>query len=96
MKKLSEFTDEELALAYANGDNKAFDLLLSRNQTKLFSYILFVVRDRERAEDIFQETFVKVISRLQQRRYVTSGKFGAWLIRIANPSTIFCLHERAA
>ena len=51
MKKLSEFTDEELALAYANGDNKAFDLLLSRNQTKLFSYILFVVRDREKAED---------------------------------------------
>lgn len=94
MKKLSEFTDEELALAYANGDNKAFDLLLSRNQTKLFSYILFVVRDREKAEDIFQETFVKVISRLQQRRYVTSGKFGAWLIRIAHNIIMDSYRER--
>lgn len=94
MKKLSEFTDEELALAYANGDNKAFDLLLSRNQTKLFSYILFVVSDREKAEDIFQETFVKVISRLQQRRYVTSGKFGAWLIRIAHNIIMDSYRER--
>lgn len=84
MKKLSEMTDEELALAYADGNNKAFDLLLSRNQTKLFSYILFVVRDREKAEDVFQETFVKVITKLQQRRYVTSGKFSAWLVRIAH------------
>ena len=94
MKKLSEFTDEELALAYVNGDNKAFDLLLSRNQTKLFSYIIFVVRDREKAEDIFQETFVKVISRLQQRRYVTSGKFGAWLIRIAHNIIMDSYRER--
>lgn len=77
-------TDEELALAYADGNNKAFDLLLSRNQTKLFSYILFVVRDREKAEDVFQETFVKVITKLQQKRYVTSGKFSAWLVRIAH------------
>lgn len=84
MKKLSEMTDEELALAYADGNNKAFDLLLSRNQTKLFSYILFVVRDREKAEDVFQETFVKVITKLQQKRYVTSGKFSAWLVRIAH------------
>ena len=61
MKKLSEFTDEELALAYANGDNKAFDLLLSRNQTKLFSYILFVVRDREKAEDIFPCLFLYIL-----------------------------------
>ena len=84
MKNLSDFTDEELALAYADGNNKAFDLLLSRNQTKLFSYILFVVRDMEKAEDVFQETFVKVITKLQQKRYVTSGKFSAWLIRIAH------------
>lgn len=84
MKKLSEMTDEELALAYADGNNKAFDLLLSRNQTKLFSYILFVVRDREKAEDVFQETFIKVITKLQQKRYVTSGKFSAWLLRIAH------------
>lgn len=94
MKKLSDFTDEELALAYAEGDNKAFDLLLSRNQTKLFSYILFVVRDREKAEDVFQETFVKVISKLQQGRYITSGKFSAWLIRIAHNVIMDSYRER--
>lgn len=77
-------TDEELAILYVGGNNKAFDLLLSRNQSKLFSYILFVVHDRETAEDLFQETFVKVITRLQEGRYTTSGKFGAWIMRIAH------------
>lgn len=77
-------TDEELALSYIDGNNRAFDLLLSRNQSKLFSYILFVARDRNTADDIFQETFVKVISKLQQRKYTTSGKFGAWIMRIAH------------
>ena len=77
-------TDEELAMAYIGGDNKAFDLLLSRTQGRLFSYIMFVVRDRDKAEDIFQETFVKVITRLHQRRYIPSGKFSSWLMRIAH------------
>ena len=84
MKKLQDMTDEELALSYADGNNRAFDLLLLRNQSKLFSYILFVVHDRETAEDIFQETFVKVITRLQEGRYTVSGKFGAWIMRIAH------------
>ena len=94
MKNLSEMTDEELALAYADGNNKAFDLLLSRNHSKLFSYILFVVRDREKAEDVFQETFVKVISKLQQGRYATTGKFGAWLVRIAHNVIMDSYRER--
>ena len=66
MKNLKDMTDEELALSYVDGNNKAFDLLLSRNQQNLFSYILFVVHDRETADDIFQETFIKVITRLQE------------------------------
>lgn len=84
MKNLKDMTDEELALSYVDGNNKAFDLLLSRNQQNLFSYILFVVHDRETADDIFQETFIKVITRLQEGRYVVSGKFGAWVMRIAH------------
>ena len=84
MEYLKKLTDEELALAYIDGDNKAFDLLLSRTQTKLFTYIMFVVRDHEVANDIFQETFVKVITKLQQHKYTNSGKFGAWLVRIAH------------
>ena len=77
-------TDEELALSYVNGNNKAFDLLLSRTQSKLYSYILFVVHDRDRADDVFQETFVKAIAKLHEGRYTTSGKFLAWLMRIAH------------
>lgn len=77
-------TDEELAISYVRGNNRAFDELLSRNQSKLFSYILFVVRDEDKANDLFQETFVKVITKLHQGRYVDSGKFGAWIMRIAH------------
>lgn len=84
MKNLNEMTDEALAMLYVNGDNRAFDLLLSRNQSKLFSYILFMVHDRDVADDIFQETFVKVVVKLQQGKYLPSGKFGAWLMRIAH------------
>lgn len=77
-------TDEELALSYVSGNNQAFDLLLSRNQSKLFSYILFVVHEQDLANDIFQETFVKVITKLQEGKYVNSGKFSAWIMRIAH------------
>ncbi|WP_443701646.1 RNA polymerase sigma factor [Prevotella sp.] len=84
MIRLDEMTNEQLALSYVNGNNQAFDLLLSRNQSKLFSYILFVVHDQNLANDIFQETFVKVITKLQERKYVDSGKFSAWIMRIAH------------
>ena len=77
-------TDEELALSYVRGNNQAFDLLLSRNQSKLFSYILFVVHEQDLANDIFQETFVKVITKRQEGRYIDSGKFSAWIMRIAH------------
>ena len=95
MKKLQDMTDEELALSYAGGNNRAFDLLLKRNQSKLFSYIVFVVHDRNTAEDIFQETFVKVITRLQDGRYTTSGKFGAWTMRIAHNAIMDWYREQA-
>lgn len=84
MIRLNEMTDEELALSYVRGNNQAFDLLLSRNQSKLFSYILFVVHEQDLANDIFQETFVKVITKMQEGRYIDSGKFSAWIMRIAH------------
>ena len=96
MKNLQDMTDEELALSYADGNNRAFYLLLFRNQSKLFSYILFVVHDRETAEDIFQETFVKVITRLQEGRYTVSGKFGAWIMRIAHNAIMDWYRDQAS
>ncbi|MBQ7471699.1 MAG: sigma-70 family RNA polymerase sigma factor [Prevotella sp.] len=96
MKNLNELTDEELALSYVDGNNKAFDLLLSRTQSKLFSYILFVVRDQEMANDVFQETFFKAISKLHEGRYTTSGKFCAWLMRIAHNVIMDLYREQRA
>ena len=84
MKNYESMTDEMLALQYVGGDNGAFDELLTRNQKKLYDYIMFVVRDPELANDVFQETFVKVITRLQEGKYTDSGKFSFWLIRIAH------------
>ena len=84
MKNLKEMTDEQLAIAYIEGNNRAFDLLLARNQAKLYSYIMFIVRDRTIADDIFQDTFVKVITKVRQGAYKTNGKFSAWITRIAH------------
>ena len=84
MDKLSQLTDEELALKYMEGNNRAFDILLNRTQTGIFSYIVFIVRNREVADDIFQDTFLKAIQKLQMRKYSPTGKFNAWMIRIAH------------
>ena len=84
MKNYDCMTDEMLALRYVGGDNRAFDELLTRNQQKLYNYILFVVRDPELANDVFQDTFVKVITKLQEGKYTDSGKFSFWLTRIAH------------
>lgn len=77
-------TDEELAICYMNGENKAFDLLLAHNQSSLFSYILCVVHDEEVANDVFQDTFIKIIVKLRNGLYAPTGKFGAWCVRIAH------------
>ena len=77
-------TDEELALLYVDGDNRAFDELLARNQQKLFNYIMFMVHDQELANDVFQDTFVKIIVKLQEGSYTDSGKFSYWMVRIAH------------
>lgn len=84
MKQYDGMADEALALLYVEGDNRAFDELLARNQQKLYNYILFVVRDPEVANDVFQDTFVKVITRLQEGKYTDCGKFSFWLSRIAH------------
>ena len=84
MKKFDELTDEQLAMLYVKGNNSAFDELLSRTQSKLFTYIMFVVHDHDLADDIFQETFVKAITKLQKGEYTDSGKFQFWLTRIAH------------
>ena len=76
--------DEELVVMYAKGNNIAFDVLLNRYKSSVHSYIYYIVRDRDLTEDIFQETFVKVILTIKQGRYTENGKFKAWITRIAH------------
>ena len=96
MKTLEKLTDEELAMRYVDGNNRAFDVLLNRTQQKIFSYILFIVHDQDKADDIFQETFLKVIYRLQQGMYATTGKFSAWVMRIAHNVIMDSFRDTAA
>ena len=84
MENLKQMTDDMLVTLYLGGNNSAFDTLLSRHQDRLFNYIYFIVRSKEVAEDIIQETFVKAIVTLQQGRYTNDGKFAAWITRIAH------------
>ena len=84
MKNLNQLTDEELVKLYEIGNNQAFEILLLRYKSKVYTYIYLIVRSRELAEDIFQDTFIKAIATIQQGRYVESGKFLGWLNRIAH------------
>lgn len=84
MGNLNKLTDDALVNLYLQGNNQAFDELLNRHKDRLYSYIYFIVRSRDVADDIFQETFVKAIVTLQQGRYNSDGKFSAWLTRIAH------------
>lgn len=84
MNSLKSLADYELVEMYSKGNDKAFDELLTRYQSKLYSYIFFIVRNVTLAEDLFQETFMKVITTIRQGSYAESGRFGAWLTRIAH------------
>lgn len=84
MKSLRQHSDDELLQSYREGNNKAFEILLERYKTKVYTYIFLIVRNRELSEDIFQDTFIKAIATIQQGRYVESGRFLGWINRIAH------------
>lgn len=88
MQDIAKLPDDRLVAAYAQGDNHAFDILLARHQQRVFAYILSVVKNRDTANDIFQDTFVKAITTIRQGRYTETGKFSAWLTRIAHNRVI--------
>jgi len=81
---LAQLTDEKLVKLFEQGDSKAFEVLLLRYKSKVFTYIFILVRNRELTEDIFQDAFIKAIQTIQHGKYVESGKFLAWINRIAH------------
>ena len=81
MKRLD---DRELITLYIGGDEKAFEVLLMRHKEKIYRFIYLKVRDRELADDIFQEAFVKIINTLKMGTYNEEGKFLPWAMRISH------------
>ena len=84
MENLNKCSDDRLVALYVSGSDEAFDALLERHKDRLYSYIYFIVRNADVADDLFQETFMKAIITLQENRYAANGKIGAWLTRIAH------------
>ena len=77
-------SDSDLISLYLNGDESALKALILRHEQKIFTYILTAVKNRELAEDLFQDTFIKVINTLRAGAYKDEGKFAQWVMRIAN------------
>ncbi len=84
MRMYQDKSDDQLVALYVDGVNEAFDTLIERHKDRIYSYIFHSVKNDELADDIFQETFVKVIVTLKQGRYVENGHFSAWISRIAH------------
>lgn len=77
-------TDQELIDLYLDGNHSSLEKLIQRHKKRVYSYILMVVRDQHLAEDIFQDTFIKVINTLRSGNYKEEGKFIQWVMRIAH------------
>ena len=84
MRNLMLFSDHELVVNYVNGEHACFDVLLKRHRTKVKSFIVNMVKDHELAEDLFQDTFIKVVNTLKSGKYNEEGKFLPWVMRIAH------------
>ena len=81
---LINLSDSELVALYLKGDSKSFEALIQKHKNKIYAFILSKIRNRDLAEDIFQDTFIKVINSLQKGKYNEEGKFLPWVMRIAN------------
>lgn len=80
----SKLTDSQLVAQYMEGKESAITALVERHRARLFSYIVVRVHDRDLADDIFQDTFIKVIKSLRKGKYNDEGKFLPWVLRIAH------------
>ncbi len=83
MQVMTSLNDQQLIALYLEGDERAFELLLSRHQQKIYTSIYLFVKDQSLAEDIFQEVFIKIIDTLRKGKYNHEGKFLQWAMRIA-------------
>ena len=85
LKKLS---DHELLNTYISGNEDSINVLLNRHRKRILDYIYMMVKDNDVADDIFQETLIKVVRFVQEGRYTENGKFLSWVLRIAHNQVI--------
>ncbi|MDR0566617.1 MAG: sigma-70 family RNA polymerase sigma factor [Prevotellaceae bacterium] len=81
---MENLSDNTLIKQFVGGDAAAFEVLLTRYRRKVYTYIYLSVKHKDVADDIFQETFIKVIRSLKNGKYAESGKFAPWVVRIAH------------
>lgn len=81
---LQNLSDQQLVSSYMEGDTVSLEALVERHKTRIFTFIISKVRNQDLAEDIFQDTFFKVIKSLQKGKYNEEGKFLPWVMRIAH------------
>jgi RNA polymerase sigma factor (sigma-70 family) len=86
--KLQQLSDQELVKKFIQGDQLSIEVLINRHKSKVFTYVVLIVKNQQLAEDIFQDTFIKVIRSLKEGKYKDNGKFVSWVIRIAHNLTI--------
>src|SRR3954468_8246263 len=84
MKALMKKTDHELINFFVDGNLEALEILVLRHKDKLYTSILFLVKDKYLAEDIFQDVFIRIIDTMRSGRYTEEGKFLPWAMRIAH------------
>jgi len=82
--KKDNIVDQELVQAFLKGDQSAIEVLINRHRNKVYTYILLTIKNQQLAEDLFQETFIKVIQSLRRGKYRDDGRFLSWVIRIAH------------
>ena len=82
--KAEPLSEKVLIRSYLNGDQSSLQTLIERHQNRLYSYIFLLVKDKQLADDVFQDTYVKVINTLKLGNYKEEGKFIQWVMRIAH------------
>lgn len=94
MKELNRLSDEQLVSLYLQGNGNAFDIILNRYRDVVFSYLSYTLKSQEKAEDAFQDVFMKVVVQLNEGKYQSTGKFNAWIMRIVH-NYIIDLYRRS-
>ncbi len=86
--KTNAISDRELVSGYLNGDHLSLEKLINRHKSRIYAYLVMLVKDKQLADDLFQDTFIKAINTMQAGSYKEEGKFIQWVMRIAHNLTI--------